>query len=702
MYNVVLCYTTMLSASDPELLYVSKEPDIAYLAEAYKRTQSDLGEWLDRRQRDYDTRHCLWAGKSDDFKKHASQSSTGEVFPWPGASDQEIHMADELINLRVAMSMNAIRRGHIIATPTESNDVERANVVSMFLRWLINSKMDEFYPEIELGLNHFFEKGMMVHYCWYENQELKQQQTIKLDEIAQVLPQIAGAIQDGSMDEELSEALKTQFDISKSKARAMLKEMRSDGETTIPVTRQVVSRPKIKALAPDEDVFWPSYAIDPQEAPYVFHRISMTPEQLRSKISTENWSEEFVDAAIELAGLGEDTDENIYRLREDDEFTRDNENSLVSIVYCYQRLLDEDNVPGIYCTILHQNLTDLYAKHQLLDYSHGKYPFVVTTLEKTSKKLYSSRSYPELIESLQQVLKVETDAAIDSQSLTTLPPLEHPLGRSPSRYGPGVRLPYRTPGEVRFASTPPGSAVNVELRRYIQEQADRYFGRNAPGVNPVEAQMKQQEIIDKVFHHLKHVLDQVYSLYQQYGPDEEYFRVTGMQDMQKYAKGNPNDRFDFYMQFDAASQDPEQMLERVKAIAELGAQLDKNGTLDTERLLQIAVGQILPGAAESVMLPKETASQKAMDEERQTIAEIYAGVQPNIKPNDAHEMKLQIFQQWLSQPDIMQKTQQDPALQERISNYLSQRQMQIQQQANAEIGRLGAMPSQFGQTGAAA
>jgi hypothetical protein len=213
--------------------------------------------------------------------------------------------------------------------------------------------------------------------------------------------------------------------------------------------------------------------------------------------------------------------------------------------------------------------------------------------------------------------------------------------------------------------------------------------------------MKQQEVIDKVFHHLKLVLDQVYSLYQQYGPDQEYFRVTGMQDMQKYAKGSPSERFDFYMQFDAATQDPEQMLERVKAIAQLGAQLDKNGTLDTERLLQIAVGQILPGAAESIMLPKETASQKAMDEERQTIAEIYAGVPPNVKPNDAHEMKLQIFQQWLSQPDVAQKVQQDPALQERISNYLQQRQMQVQQKANAEIGRLGAAPTQFGTTGAA-
>ena len=691
----------MQSAADPELLYVSKEPDIAYLAEAYKRTQSDLGEWLDRRQRDYDTRHCHWSGQSDDFKKHASLNSTGEVFPWEGASDQQVRLCDELISCRIAMSMNAIRRAHIVATPTESNDVERANVVSNFLRWLINSKMDEFYPEVELGLNHFFEKGMMVHYCWYENKELKQQQTISLQEIAQALPQIASAIQDGSMDEELSEALKGQFNISKSKARGMLKEMRKDGETTVPVTRQVVSRPKIKALAPDEDVFWPSYAIDPQEAPYMFHVVSMTPEQLRSKISTEKWSEEFVDAAIELAGQGEDVDENIYQLRDDDNFTRSDDDSLVRIVYCYQRLLDEDNVPGIYCTIYSSHISDLYAKHQLLDYAHGKYPFVVTTLEKTSKKLYSSRSYPELIEGLQQVLKVETDAGVDSQSLATLPPLEHPLGRAPSRYGPGVRLPYRVPGEVRFASTPRGSVSNVELRRYIQEQADRYFGRNAPGVNPVEAQMKQQEVIDKVFHHLKHVLDQVYSLYQQYGPDQEYFRVTGMQDMQKYSKGNPNDRFDFYMQFDAATQDPEQMLERVNAIATLGAQLDKNGTLDTERLLQIAVGQIMPGAAESILLPKETAQAKAMDEERQTIAEIYAGVPPNVKPNDAHEMKLQVFQQWLQQPDVAQKVQEDPALQERISNYMQQRNMQIQQKQNAQIGRLGAAPTQFGQTGAA-
>jgi len=261
-------------------------------------------------------------------------------------------------------------------------------------------------------------------------------------------------------------------------------------------------------------------------------------------------------------------------------------------------------------------------------------------------------------------------------------------------------VPYRTPGETHFASTPKFDAGNVEIRRFITQSANNYFGRNAPGVDPIEAQAKQQAVVDKVFGHLKQVLDQVYDLYQQYGPDEEYFRVTGVNDIQKFAKGAAGERFDFWLSFDVASQDPQQMVERVKAIAELGGMLDKNGTLDTEKLLQVAVGQILPGAAESIMLPTETASAKAMDEERQTIAEIYAGVPPNVQEGDAHEAKLQIFQQWLQQPDITQKVQQDPALQERIDTYLKQRQMQIMQKQNANIGRLGTMPTPYGQAAA--
>jgi len=686
----------MQNASDPELLYVSKEPDIGYLSETFRKTQSDIGEWLDRRQRDYDVRNCLWAGKSDDFKKHSKLSATGDVFPWDGASDQEIRMVDNQINKCVAMVMNAVRQAHIVATPIESGDIERSNVISMFLRWLINAKMEEFYDQLELGLNHFFEKGLMCHYVWYDSQELKQQQTIRMDEIVQALPEIAEAIQDGSLDNQLSSVIKDQFNVSKAKARSMLRELRDEGSTTIPVTRQVINRPKLKALAPDEDVFWPNYTIDPQEAPYVFHVLHMTPEQLRAKISTEKWDEEFVEKAMQLA-QNTQRDDTLYNIRQIDESIR-NDDETIRIVYCYQRLLDEDDVPGIYCTIMHPDVPNLYAKHELLDYAHGKYPFVVTKYEQTSKRLYSSRSIPELGEPLQQVMKIETDALIDRQSLATLPPLEHPLGRPPSKWGPGVRVPYRTKGEIGWASTPRFDGGNVEVRRYVQEMFDKYFGNFAQGVDQVESQNKQQAIINKVFTHLKYVFDQVWTLYQQYGPDNEFFRVTGMQDVQKFNKGQANERFDFYLQFDVATQDPEQMLERVRAITELAPALDKSGTLDTETLLQLAVGQILPGASEKIMIPKETASQKAIQEERQTIAELVAGVPPNVRPQDSHELKMQVFEEWLSQPDIQQKAQQDQALQERIANYLQQRQMQIQQKRNAITGRLGANPTQFGET----
>ncbi len=690
----------MHNSSDPELLFVSKEPDINYLRDTYRETQSSLGEWIDRRQRDYDVRNCIWAGKSNDFKKYSANPETGEVFPWAGASDQEIRMVDNQINKCVAMSLNAVRQAHIVATPVESSDIARANVISMFVRWLVNTKMDDFYDQVELGLNHLFEKGMMVHYVYYESQDQKQQQAIKLDEIAMALPQIAEAIQDGSMDEELSAAISEQFGVSKTKSRSMLKELRKDGETTVPVVRRVINRPRIKALAPDEDIFWPNYTIDPQEAPYVFHVLNMTPEQIRSKIASEGWDEEFVDKAIENATVGEN-DVYTHNLGLEDEILRDDDET-IRIVYCYQRLLDEDNIPGIYCTVFCNEVPDLYAKHTLMDYAHGGYPFVVSTFEKTSKRLYASRSIPEVGEAFQQVVKVETDASTNGQPPARAPPLEHPLGRCPTRYGPGVRIPYRTPGEVRFADTPRFDVGSVEVRRLMQESFDRYFGNNAPNIDPVESQIKQQNIINRVLHHMKYVMDQVYGLYQQYGPDEEYFRVTGVQDMQKYAKGRAGERFDFYMQYDVATQDPEQMLERVKTIGQVAGTMDKNGVVDTEQLLAMAIGQVMPGAAEKIILPRETASQKAMEEERQTIAELVAGVPPNVRENDAHEMKLQVFQQWLSQPDIQQKAQQDQALQERVQGYMQQRQFAIQQKQNARIGRLGATPTQFGQTASAA
>jgi len=684
-------------------------PDVEALAQAYQETRSDLGEFMEQRQDDFDQRFQIWPGKSRDNRKH-TRAGDGEPFPWDGASDLSCHLIDDVIRSHVGMLMSVLKRANLVATPVESEDVARASVVQNFMKWMMQVKMENVAREYERGFNHLMEKGIMVHYVYWEQRDQKVLETIDLQEIAQQVPELAEMMLDEANDATLSELFAAQYEVSEKKAKGMLRDLRAEGTATIPVTTTIHNRPAIRALACDEDIYWPSWTMEPQEAPYVFLAVHYTAEQLRSKVTTDDWNEDWVEHVIETTrGMSTGSDVNYSRERHrTSNVDRDlSDDETIRTIYAFQRLMDEDGVPGIYCTVFHPDATSghemkkPWAKHELLPYRHGNYPFVVTKLEEWSKRLYETRSYPEIGKSWEQQLKAEMDAAVDRLSLSTLPPLEHPVGRAPTRWGPGVKVPYRTPGEYRYADVPRYDGSSVEMRENIRRMTFEYFGRQYGGIDPQDVANKQQALVDKVFSHVRQVMDQVWSLYQQYGSDAEYFRVIGVNDVQRFDKGEPGERYDFYLQFDVGLLDSGQIVDRVKAISEMVGALDKNGVVDTEKLLSMVIEQALPGAADKIIQPRETAINKAVEEERATIAELVAGVPPNVRPNDAHETKLQLFQQWMQQPDIQQRIQEDEALRGRVENYFQQRNFQIQQKQNAQIGRQGAQPTQFGATGGA-
>jgi len=688
----------MDSLNDEALLRSTGEPDVAVLNSLYQETQSDLSEWLDQRDSDYDVRRNIWAGKSSDFRKHKKDSETGQVFPFDGAADHEILDIDDHVRTHKSLCMNAFRRAQITAMPTEMNDVQQAGVVSNYMRWLVQVKMKEFERELSLGLDHWLEKGLMVHYVYWDQEDRQQLEKFTIQDAQYLFGEQFEAFMTGELDGEFAGFLQTKSGVSEKKARSMIDELRTEGETTIPVTREVKNQPAIRCLAPDEDFFLPPWTIDPQKAPYAFHVIHMTPEEIYSRGKKEEWDEEFIEKAAELSQSGGvhqgDMLANQGRRYSEDYI----DDRTVRIVYCYQRLLDEDDVPGIYCTVFAYGVEETYGKHFLLDYAHNEYPFVVTPLERTSKRLYSSRSYPEIAASAQQVIKAETDASIDNLSMSTLPPLMHPPGQRPTRWGPGVQISVFRPDQYQYATIPPQSSNSYSMREEVRMMTNKYFGRNDNEGDPVEIQNKQQDLVETALGHVRAVMDQIYTLCQQYGPEEEFFRVVGINDFQTYKKGRPGTRYDFWIDFDASTQDPNQMVERVKAVGELGAMLGKSGSLDSDRLLQIGVAGIMPGAAHHIILPAEQGAEKAMEEERQAIAEIMAGAPPNVRENDAHQIKLQVFEQWLQQPDIQQKIQQDEALRGRVENHYKQRTFQIQQDQNAVTGRLGGQSTGFGQS----
>ena len=684
-------------------------PDVEALAQAYQETRSDLGEFMEQRQDDHDQRFQIWPGKTKDNRKH-SRSGDGEPFPWDGASDLSCNLIDDVIRSHVGMLTSVLKRANLVATPVESEDVARASVVQNFMKWMLQVKMENVTREYERGFNHLMEKGIMVHYVYWEQRDQKVLEKVDLQQIAQQVPELAEMMLDEANDAMLSELFAAQYEVSEKKAAAMLKELRLNGKATIPITTTIHNRPAIRALACDEDIYWPSWTMEPQEAPYVFLAVHYTAEQLRAKVATDKWHEDWVEHVIETTkgrNTGGEVNFNRERHRTGNINRGLSDDDTIRTIYAFQRLVDEDGISGIYCTVFHPDVTGghevdkPWAKHELLPYRHGDYPFVVTKLEEFSKRLYETRSYPEIGKSWESQLKAEMDAAVDRLSLSTLPPLEHPVGRAPSRWGPGVKVPYRTPGEYRYADVPRYDGSSVEMRENIRRMTFEYFGRNYAGIDPQDVANKQQSLVDKSFTHVRQVMDQVWSLYQQYGSDSEYFRVIGVNDVQRFDKGEAGERYDFYLQFDVGLLDSGQIVDRVKAISEMVGALDKNGVVDTEKLLSMVIEQALPGAADKIIQPRETAINKAVEEERSTIAELVAGVPPNVRPNDAHETKLQIFQQWMQQPDIQMRIQEDEALRGRVENYFQQRNFQIQQKQNAQIGRQGAQPTPFGATGAA-
>ena len=385
------------------LTYVEDSPDIPALRNAYDQTVNELEAYFDLCRTSYDDRCNLWPGKSRDHSKHGA-----DAFPWEGASDTESHVIDERITRLVSLFVSSLNRSNIRAYPVESNDVARAEIVSSFLKWMVTSGyIPRYKREMELGANYLLERGLLITYVGWHSEDRQFLQKLTLQQIAELDPNIFGAVQSGENDDELVFMLQNIFDgVTDKRAKKALKDLRKFGEAELPTVRRQIDAPEIKTLAPDGDFFFPAYVTDPQRAPYCFWKTFYTAQELENKVATAGWDPDFVEYIIEhFRGVNIDSVEREQEGRRSTSLT-DNAyeaNELIEIVYAYQRLVDpEDGSEGIYCTVFHKeyggenNEAPAYAKRELLN-GYEDYPVVVTKLSEDSKRLYDTTTVPDIL-----------------------------------------------------------------------------------------------------------------------------------------------------------------------------------------------------------------------------------------------------------------------------------------------------------------
>ena len=676
--------------------YVSQKPDILELKRAYDFTVAELEYYFHQCRWSFDDRRRYWNGKASDMRKHGS-----DAFPWEGASDIEVPLIAEKINAYVALCMAALNRSNIRAYPVESGDSGRAKVVSSFLKWMVNSYIENFKREMEANANYLFEKSIIVTYVGWHQETRSFMQELDLDQISQMSPELAEIIVNGEDDEAVIATLKQVYPaLIEKRAKKALKKLRKDGFAQLPVSRKKVDKPIIKAIPADGDVFFPPFTLDPQEAPYIFYRVFMTPQEIRQKVVNNGWDEAWADEVIEnyrgVAGLKLQSE---YAARQSNPLSRmeSGDSDFIEVLYVYQRLIDEeDGSEGIYCTVMHPEYTgdegEHYAKFELLN-GLEDYPFVVTRLSEQNRRLYDVETFSDLLRGLQWQIKVERDSRIDKASITTLPTMRGPAGRPPADLGPGRYIGEKRKGDYDFMPPPQYTVDSVQIEGILLQEADKLVGLEQQPT-PLSI-VKQQFFIDKYLSHVRDVLKMAWKMFQLYGPDELFFRVTGVSDPMVMRKGSPNEDFDITVSFDSQNADPETQEKKLAQIANLIA-FDRNGKFNIDNLIEVAAASIDPVLADAVLQPTEVASQQVIKQVFEDLTSIYSGIERPARPSGA-QIALSVLQQYVQQPDIAERLQSDQTFAERLQKYAQQYQFQMQQAQNAQIGRVGTNPATVGQ-----
>lgn len=678
-------------------------PNIDTLAAEYELAWDKLSSYQQQCRANERVRLADWAGKTGTGRKGKDKGT----FPFPEASDQEVFLVDSIINQKKDMLMGVWRRSKVVAHPVGFDDIPRAKASGKYMEYTIKSRVRNFSKEWERGLDDLMQKGLVAsHQFWdRETQNVVEKHSIK--EVMQQYPKLAAGFQaygSNQVDAEknkdtLAILISVEMGVDEEEAQRILSELVE--KQSVEIVKEVVTRncPGFRKLSPDDELVLPNYACNLQELPYVFHKQRMTFTQIRDYVNSLGWDSQWAEYII-AHGTSATRKEDRTNQRRTIQTQQEDYSNLRDVIWCYQRLFDENGVPGIYCTIFapgqteaKENFPQPFAKHELTAYR--QYPFAVTKFEERADNIYDSRGVPETGKGFQDQMKVEIDYQVDMSSMQH-PGVEYPADREPAMLGPRALVPYRIQGETRFMDTPEMSPVSLDVRNDIRRRAAEYFGLEHPEVPEKDVMEKDAALVDKMFEHMAEVLTQFWDLCRHHGDEEEYYTVMGVGDVQKYKRGDPGENYNFWFSY-TQERDPDKILERGKLLLDAAIQADRTGRMDTEALIEILVDSVGAGWGEHVLTAKETASEKAVEEERSAIAQMAAGFNLDVKVNDAHEIKLKVLEEWANQPDVMQARKQDPALEMRYEERKKKRMHQLEQKHNAGVGIQGGDPSKFGE-----
>lgn len=738
----------MQDNEDSEILVNSPDAHVDILLQEYKQAGVMPNGFYDMAFNE-ETRRMIWAGQSPDGRRWDENMPEGQqALPWDGAADTRVPLVDGVVNDDTALLTAAFRKAELCATTVNMDQAPTVAGISDYLHWWIHTRYRKALRlEAELAAQYSREYGFAIAYVGWEREIGKRRIILQLDTLQQMaeaapddspmktLPQ---EITDPTQDEASAEALRDLYrlyvmeqmsgggfydeekederflDLSVASAKKYVKQLREKGQAEVPVPYVVKNHPIVKVCKPFQEVLAARGTMELQQARAIFWRRWMTEAELESK-RVDGWDPDWIEAvkktkgnisawagalgATSLTGPSTKTVGNTTYLK----ITEEN-NPLIEVVYGQVKKVDEDGVTGIYETIFSPHVThdekgkkDFCAKHELLNYAHGRYSFVELKRENIGRALTDTRSVGEIGATWQYEEKKQRDMLFNRADWDTLPPVKVPkLGGVDYRLGPGAQVPMSRAQDISAINlNAPEPTLAMELVDRIELQNDTYFGRWNEKVHPALLAVKQEKSGDDYYTFWTEVLLMMFSLQLQYNP-QEIVAVTGNQALANLNPFNVMTQITFGMEFDLKDLNPDYLMQKMDVINQKLVPGDVTGVLDRAGLTAYQARAVDPRLAQQFIQDKGSASQKVFDQVQDTVAKAMLGFEPTYQDasNDpTAPMKLQFLQNVMSSnPKVRQWMQQDERFKELLQNYAKNLQMGVDQQQNKQIGRMGVKP----------
>lgn len=716
----------MNNQSDP-LALASETPDVAALIEEFEIALQNGPCDPTAIQRAEDTRYNRWSGKSnppDGCKWQRNQPQGKIARPYDGAPDTDVNLTDEICAAEVDIDITALYQARIGADTTHVTALTAAQVAELAAvgRWIQKVTKKDCKRGAELLAQMKAELGWAVlNPGWCERYGLVTRRISLndlIEEAAQaedgsLMKQLPMLILDPEQEEKAVEIALALFPhLKKAKARQIVRELRGPDQATEFVDKELEERrPYLRVLIPGYNFFVSGGTDDLQKIRGALIIERFYEADLRSTAASNGWNEDFVEAVVQTAGqfsvFGE-------RMR-DQSITTDARDRAIEIWTVKVRQVDPDTgAAGIYCTTLSPHLNPgqgaagngptagggrdasrWYAKHYLLDYAHGQYPFCQAEREVTGPALDDSRGIPEMVRSDQKVIKLHQDALGVRAQLEVNPPrlkLGSGWTKIKDEWGPGAEITAQPGADMKYVGVDRGNPqVAIEYKREIEQGTRRRFALPNNGDNgdhPALWQMRQMRNARRWLACWEEAFWQLAVLCYQELSAEELAEIIG-----RWPQLTVKDllRHQITLTFDARSLDQDW----TKTVLDFVGQLlmwDNGGLMDRGPILQLGLSYIDPTIVTGIMRNPAGASAALYRQVEQDIASIMDFNPPPLREMDPSAgMQLQMaFAVIGKNPKYQMLLKNMPMIQENFKTYVNNLEHSQQEtQISPVQGRLG-------------